>query len=162
MLGRKSAFAIAIVSTVLLAGISYGLIFDTPTNITGTQTGYLEVVNHTKSMYIITNSTQDLEINLTVYTSSSPIFVFDVSPLNNSSAIWQNISYFNYSGNYIQENVGNGSSISFQLFFNTSVVSQMKISNFTLGEIHPYIVKIIVLNENGGFGYFFFALARSS
>ena len=89
------------------------------------------------------------------------MYVYDISPLNNTSANWVNITYMNGTNNYEHVTItANGTLVQLNLTVNQSAVSQMKMSDPLAGEFYPYIVQIIVISGNDNAGGFGFALFR--
>ncbi len=163
MLSKKVTALITVLSLVTMTFLTVGTLYETHPAISLSTNGYLVVDNHTEPYYTVNESSTQLEINFTIYTSSPTVYIYDLSPLNNTSSIWQNITYLNtsaYPHNYIKTSISNGTLISLTLLLNTSVIQQMKFSNPLIGEVNPYLVKIIIFNGQMAASGFGFALLR--
>ncbi|MCL4330014.1 MAG: hypothetical protein M1533_03320 [Candidatus Thermoplasmatota archaeon] len=163
MISKKVTAFITVLSVVLMTFLTVGTLYETHPSISLSTNGYLDVDNHTEQYYAVTDNTSQLVINFTIYTSSPTLYIYDISPINNTSAVWQNLTCFNssvYPHNYIKTSVSNGTLISLTLMLNSSAVRQMKLSNPSAGEVSPYIVKILIFNGAMAATGFGFALLR--
>lgn len=160
-MNSKVSVVIAVVVLVIFSYITYFTINNSSASVSGSSTptqGYLKVVNDTQQLYMVTNTTESIQFNMTVYTSASSVYVYDISPLNNSSAVWVNLTSLG-PDNYEQYSVHNGSTITINLSLNSSAVSLMKPFNpYELSGIYP--VTIIVISSNDGVTGFGFGLAK--
>ncbi|HLH85542.1 MAG TPA: hypothetical protein VKU79_01595 [Thermoplasmataceae archaeon] len=163
MLSRKTSLVIAIVILVVFAGLVYTTVEKSTgaisTNV-ALSTGYLKVENNTKPIYFITNNTSYIEFNMTVLTTASQIYVYDISPLNNTSYVWTNLTSLGKQ-NYELLNITNGTTVTVNLTLNQAAVEKMApFDPFTHSGI--YVVKIIVISSQGDATGFGFGLAKSS
>lgn len=166
MLGKTGAIAVAVVAIVLFAGMTYFTLEKSKPNLNLVSAGYMSVRNDTQSVYFVSTATKQIQLNFTIFSSVVPtsVFMFDISPLNNSSAVttWQNLTYLGQNGaNYEKLSVtANGTAFSVALMLNDSAVGLMKISNPANGTFYPYVVKIIFISSGINFGGFGLALVR--
>lgn len=160
-MNSKVSAVIAVVVLVVFSFIAYSIIdhssASVSTNSTPTQ-GYLAVVNDTQQLYFVSNTTESLQFNITVYTTATTIYVYDISPLNNTSAVWVNLTSLG-PDNYKQYNVQNGTTLTLNLTLNQSAISLMKPFNpYAMTGIYP--VGIIIIGSNDGVADFGFGLAK--
>ncbi len=160
-MNSKSSMAIAVVVLVVFSIITYSVIAESNSSGSNTSSfkqGYLKVSNDTKQLYYLSNTTQSIQFNITVYTTTTSIFVYDISPLNNSSAVWTNITTLG-PDNYGKYPVQNGTTLTLNLTVNQSAVSRMQPFNpITMTGI--YTVSIIVIGSNDGVAGFGFGLVK--
>ena len=163
MISLKAGIAISVAALIVFGGVAYFTLNASTPSLTLSSTGYFSVDNHTSKEYFVSNATSELNINFTVYSNVLPIdmFIYDISPLNNTSASWVNITSMNGTNNYEHVTItANGTIVQLNLTLNQSAVSQMKMSDPLAGEFYPYIVQIIVISGNDNAGGFGFALFR--
>ena len=163
MISLKAGIAISVAALIVFGGVAYFTLNASTPSLTLSSTGYFSVDNHTSKEYFVSNATSELNINFTVYSNVLPIdmFIYDISPLNNTSASWVNITSMNGTNNYEHVTItANGTIVQLNLTVNQSAVSQMKMSDPLAGEFYPYIVQIIVISGNDNAGGFGFALFR--
>jgi hypothetical protein len=163
MISLKAGIAISVAALIVFGGVAYFTLNAGTPSLTLSSTGYFSVDNHTSKEYFVSNATSELNINFTVYSNVLPIdvYVYDISPLNNTSANWVNLTSMNGTNNYEHVTItANGTIVQLNLTVNQSAVSQMKMSDPLAGEFYPYIVQIIVISGNDNAGGFGFALFR--
>ena len=163
MISLKAGIAISVAALIVFGGVAYFTLNASTPSLTLSSTGYFSIDNHTSKEYFVSNATSELNINFTVYSNILPIdmYVYDISPLNNTSANWVNITSMNGTNNYEHLTItANGTLVQLNLTVNQSAVSQMKMSDPLAGEFYPYIVQIIVISGNDNAGGFGFALFR--
>ena len=163
MISLKAGIAISVAALIVFGGVAYLTLNASTPSLTLTSTGYFSIDNHTSKEYFVNNASSVLNVNFTVYSNTFPIdiYVYDISPLNNTSANWVNITSMNGTNNYEHVTItSNGTLVQLNLTVNQSAVSHMKVSDPFAGELYPYIVQIIVISGNDNAGGFGFALFR--
>jgi hypothetical protein len=163
MISLKAGIAVSIAALIVFGGVAYLTLNASTPSLSLKPTGYFSVDNHTAKEYFVNSSTQEIDINFTVYSNVVPIdaYIYDISPINNTSAIWTNITSLNGTNNYDHITIAaNGTIVYLQLTVNQSAVSRMKASDPLTGAFYPYIVQIIVISSNDNAGGFGFALLR--
>ncbi|MCL4421392.1 MAG: hypothetical protein M1477_06855 [Candidatus Thermoplasmatota archaeon] len=101
MMSKSISMTIAVVVLLVFAGMTYFTIEKTSANVSLSEKGYLNVtlldingkqVNSSpeSKMAPIYNSNDTITTELMVITNSTSIYLFDVSPLNNTTNTWTN------------------------------------------------------------------------
>ncbi|MCL4335109.1 MAG: hypothetical protein M1402_03320 [Candidatus Thermoplasmatota archaeon] len=161
MISRNASIVIGVVFFVVFAGIAYETLqsaSSTSLSVSSTSTA-MNVTYNGPKFYEISNETKNISLNFTINSVATTAYIYDVAPLNNTTSTWQNITYINTPGNYLQYSLTNGTNIiHLTLTVNESVVNQMSIYNGRTGNI--YVDKIIILSSSLGGGGFGFALVR--
>ncbi len=163
MISLKAGIAVSIAALIVFGGVAYFTLAAPPPSLSLSSTGYFSVDNHTADAYFITNTTTSLDINFTAYSNVIPIsmYVYDISPVNNTSAVWTNITTLDGTANYMQITMTtNGTLEQLNLSINQAAVSQMALSDPATGILHPYVVEIIIISANDNSAGFGFALFR--
>lgn len=157
----KGSLVIAVAVLIVFSYLAYSTIEKSTSNVSGSTTvteGYLSVVNDTQKLYFVSNETTYVQFNMTVYTSAPSVYIYDISPLNNTSAVWVNLTSLG-AKNYEQVDVQNGSVVSVNLSLNSTAVGEMKPFNpITMSGV--YSVAIIVISSNDGVAAFGFGVGK--
>ncbi len=101
MMSKSISMTIAVVVLLVFAGMTYFTIEKTSANVSLSEKGYLNVtlldingkqVNSSpeSKMASIYNSNDTITTELMIITNSTSIYLFDVSPLNNTTNTWTN------------------------------------------------------------------------
>lgn len=101
MMSKSISMTIAVVVLLVFAGMTYFTIEKTSATVSLSEKGYLNVtlldingkqVNSSQESQIasVFNSNDTITIGLKVVTNSTSIYLFDVSPLNNTTNTWTN------------------------------------------------------------------------
>jgi len=163
MISLKAGIAISVAALIMFGSVAYFTLDASTPSLTLSSTGFFSIHNNTSKEYFVSNSTSELSINFTVYSNVLPtdIYVYDISPINNTSTKWVNITSLNGLNNFEHVTItSNGTLVELNLTVNQSAVSQMKLSDPLAGQFYPYIVQIIVISGNDNAGGFGFALLR--
>ena len=170
MISGKVAAVIAAVMLVAFSGITYETIShgssSTTTAITPSSQGLTVTSPQNATSFPILSANQTINLTVNITSSSSPVYLFDVSPSNLSSIQKQspievysiyNLTYLNktsYPYNYMKESVATNSTVSqnITLYINRTGFQEMKTSNPAAGQYYPYIVEILVENSGGASG----------
>ena len=163
MISLKAGIAISIAVIVVFGGIAFFTLNASTPSLSLQSTGYFSVDNHTEKAYFLNNTSSTLNINFTVYSSVVPIdmYVYDISPVNNTSATCTNITSIGGSYNYEHVNMNsNGTVFDLNMTVNQAAISLMKVSGPLNGTLYPYLVKIIIVSGNDNAAGFGFALFR--
>ena len=170
MISGKVAALIAVVMLVAFSGITYETIShgssSTTTAITSSSQGLTVSSPQNGTPFPILSSNQTINLTINVTSSSSPVYIFDVSPSNLSLIQKQspvevysiyNLTYLNktsYPYNYMTEPIPANSTVSLNLtlYINQTGFQEMKTSNPGAGQDYPYIVEILVENSSGASG----------
>jgi hypothetical protein len=172
MISGKVAALIAVVMLVAFSGITYETIShgssSTTTAITPSSQGLVVTSPQNDTTILIPSAGQTINLTINITSSSSPVYLFDVSPSNLSSIQKQsrspvevysiyNLTYLNrtsYPYNYMIENVPANSTVSLNmtLYINQTGFQEMKTSNLKAGPAYPYIVEILVETSSGAAG----------
>lgn len=166
MISGKLSVLFAVIILVAFGTMAYVTIekSSSDANLSGAALGgYIKVVNDTRPAYFITNATRELSINITLQSNSPTVYVYDIAPLSNNTSSplnALNITEFNTSQfpyNYMEiTNATNSTTtVTLNLFLNSSVVSKMEL---TTNPANPavYVVKIVLINGKdaaAGFGF---------
>lgn len=163
MISLKAGIAISIAALIVFGGVAFFTLNASSPSLSLKSVGYFSIENNTSKEYFISNSSSTLSINFTAYSNVLPMdmYVYDISPINNTSANWVNITSLNGSQNYDHVTINsNGTQVELNLTLNQTAISQMKISNPLADQFYPYIVQIIVISGNDNAAGFGFALFR--
>jgi uncharacterized protein (UPF0333 family) len=166
MISGKLSVLFAVIILVAFGTMAYVTIekSSSDANLSGAALGgYIKVVNDTRPAYFITNATRELSINFTLQSNSPTVYVYDISPLSNNTSsplnalnITEfNISQFPYNYMEITNATNSTTTVTLNLFLNSSVVSKMEL---TTNPANPavYVVKIVLINGKdaaAGFGF---------
>ncbi|MCL4451617.1 MAG: hypothetical protein M1327_03205 [Candidatus Thermoplasmatota archaeon] len=163
MISLKAGIAISIAALIVFGGVAFFTLNASTPSLSLKSVGYFSIDNNTSKEYFVSNTTSTLSLNFTVYSSVLPMdmYVYDISPINNTSANWVNITSLNGSQNYDHVTISsNGTLVELNLTLNQTAISQMRISNPVSGQFYPYVVQIIVISGNDNAAGFGFALFR--
>ena len=163
MMSKSISMTIAVVVLLVFAGMTYFTIEKTSANVSLSEKGYLNVtlldingkqVNSSpeSKMTPVFNSNDTITTELMVITNSTSIYLFDVSPLNNTTNTWTNtteISMFDnatyniiyangsktpvyyypklaFTSNYIRYNITNPDSLNETVYINLTLSINQK------------------------------------
>ncbi len=162
MISGKVAALIAVVMLVAFSGITYETIShgssSTTTAITPSSQGLAVSSPQNSTLFPILSANQTINLTVNITSSSSPVYIFDVSPSNLSLIQKQspvevysiyNLTYLNktsYPYNYMTEPIPANSTVSLNLtlYINQTGFQEMKTSSPGTGQYYPYIVEILV------------------
>ncbi|WP_188680208.1 hypothetical protein [Thermogymnomonas acidicola] len=160
MISPKVSVVIAVVAILIFGGLTYTVAKEasSSTSISISSSGVLSItpeltpdsvykVNSTTELpvYYVLPGMQYIWLNFTMNSTAPTVYVYDISPLNNTSTSWVNLTYFNkteYPYNYITISNANGTGIkvSHRLYINESAYGMMKPDT-------PYVVRIILISS---------------
>lgn len=103
MISKSASITIAVVALVIFAGITYFTIENTSASVSLSEKGYLNatlfelngkpVNNSLESRFApVGKDNQSIVIGLKIVTNGSSVYVFDISPVNNNTATWNNVT----------------------------------------------------------------------
>ncbi len=168
MLSSKASISIGIVILILFSGVAYETIEHSSSSTTvSVSPGFLNVTpelspsinftnpatNVTYPLFYLLPTTQYIYLNFSMKSSSSTVYLYDISPLNNTTSVWLNLTSFNqteYPHNFVT--ISNASSTlksySHKLYINKTAYEKM---NPTISMYHPeiYHALIILISSNG-------------
>ncbi len=161
MLSNRASIAISVVALIIFVGVAYEVTGHSSSSTSISISGNMEVKpdltpamsvtvnNTTYPIYFISPYTKTITLNFTLNSTSDPVYIYDIAPLNKSSYAWQNITYFNSTGNYVE--ITNATSTpqnySITLYVNTTLISSMKPEK-------PYADTILFIAAGGISSYF--------
>ncbi len=173
MISAKVSALIAVLMLVTFGGITYETIShgssSATTAITSSSHGLAVSSPSNGTEFPIASWNQEINLTLNITASSSPVYIFDVSPSNLSSiqklspvqvfSIF-NLTYLNrtsYPYNYITKDVSTNSTVSMNitLYINQTGFQEMKVSNPNAGSYYPYVVEMLVETSSGASGFGF-------
>lgn len=160
MITRRQSIVIGVVFLLVFIGIAYETLNSASSTSLSVSTAgsSMNVTYNGPEVYEITNETTSISLNFSVVSPATTAYIYDVAPLNNTTSIWQNITYLNNRGNYMTYPLVNGTNIiHITLNVNDSVVNQMPFYN---GKTGVFLDKIIILSSSLGGGGFGFAIVR--
>lgn len=161
MLSKSASIAISVVALIIFVGLAYEVTghssSSTSVSISGSMTVkpdltpplQIKANNTTYPVYFLTPGTKSIELNFTLNSTTDPVYVYDIAPLNKNAYLWQNITYFNTTGNYLEiTNATQAPQIySVTLYVNTSLISSMEPDT-------PYADTILFISAGGTSSYF--------
>ncbi len=129
MLSTKVSIAIAIAVLIIFSGVAF------------------ETIEHSSSSKGVSIAAGYLKVK------PNPVYLYDVSPIDNASYVWTNITSFNhtkYPNNFVE--ITNASSTpvkySYKLYVNKSAYEEMKVT-INPEQPHIYHALIILISANG-------------
>ncbi|MEM0141072.1 MAG: hypothetical protein QXN66_03425 [Thermoplasmatales archaeon] len=164
MLSKRMGIVISIIVLIIFSGLAVGTIEKSSTSLsTSLSSSASEVRLYSPSngsTVPLATSNSTVRLNLSVNSSVSSVYIFDISPTSVPSEhgiqlySLPNLTYLNrtlYPMNYemvsVKPNVN--TTISIVLYINSSAFQQMKISNLLKDEIYPYLIEILVETSSG-------------
>jgi len=110
MISKGASITIAVVALLIFAGMTYFTIEKTSASVALSEKGYLNVtmleldgrtVNATPESRIayIDSSNESITVTLKIVTNGTSIYLFDISPVNNTTTTWNNITEINTFNN---------------------------------------------------------------
>ncbi|MEM0136328.1 MAG: hypothetical protein QXU18_14075 [Thermoplasmatales archaeon] len=122
MISKSTGITIAVVVLVIFAGVAYFTIEKTSASVSISEKGYMNVTlldinrkavnsSHESQMALIANSSENITLELKVVTNGTSVYVFDVSPVNNTSETWNNVTEISGFSNASYEMINSNSSL---------------------------------------------------
>ena len=161
MLSKTASIAISIAVLIMFAAMTYEVTGHSSSSTSVSVSGkmivkpelkpdYIEKVNNSSYyIYFVTPYTQKITLNFTLNSSSDPVYAYDIAPLNRSAYVWENITYINSTGNYIE--ITNATTTP-QTYNVTLLVNRQAVRSMEPGI--PYPDTIIFINAAGASTYF--------
>ncbi|MGP6219902.1 hypothetical protein [Caldiplasma sukawensis] len=178
MIGKKTTATLSVVlliifalmagATILKSNVSlgtsqgYAYINENSINITGSTVEKVNV-NGTYNYVIvkeIESSTQTININFTLYSSSSTVYAFNFANYTVNGMNY-NITQFNSVYNFEKiTGFKNGTQISLKLYVNSSTFNMLPYYNQSNPSATSFVDKILLLTGTDGFAYFYFIIVK--
>lgn len=171
MLSRKSAVVIAIVMLAIFSGVTietigHGSSTLTDSSISSSSNALMVYSPENASVIPVSSAAEVIQVNLSINSSVSPVYIYDLSPANlsafsgvSSVTLYSmpNLTHLNktlYPYNYLEQNVtvDENTTIHLSLYLNSTDFSKMNTSIPTEGKIYPYVVEVLVESSSGAAG----------